>query len=88
MNSFFAFWCKFKKARSYFTEFWMGVVKYGCGHLVYTGPILESEGIHAIFQKKGKKIKAKNVKKDKIFENLDKNVENLKVFWKRADDWP
>ena len=34
-----------------------------------TGPILESKGMHAIFQEKGKK--------GKMFENL-------KIFWKRA----
>ena len=34
-----------------------------------SGPILESKGIHAIFQKKGK-----------TFGNLGKNVENLKIF--------
>ena len=34
-----------------------------------TGAILESKGMRAIFQKKGK-----------IFENLGKNVQNLKVF--------
>ena len=33
------------------------------------GAILERKDIHAIFQKK-----------DKIFENLDKNVQNLKIF--------
>ena len=40
------------------------------------GPILESKGMHAIFQKKGKK--------EQIFGNLGKNVQNLKTFWKRA----
>ena len=39
----------------------------------FTGSILESKGRHAIFQKK-----------DKIFENLGKNVQNLKIFRKRA----
>ena len=41
----------------------------------YTGPILQSKGMHAIFQKKGK-----------IFENLGKTVQNLKIFGKRAGD--
>ena len=36
-------------------------------------PVLESKGICEIFQKKGKKV-----------ENLCKNVQNLKIFWKRA----
>ena len=37
------------------------------------GPILGSKGMHGIFQKKGK-----------IFENLGKNVQNLKIFLKKA----
>ena len=44
------------------------------------GPILESKGMCAIFQKKCKK----RAKIGKIFENLDKNVQNLRIFWKRA----
>ena len=40
------------------------------GHLA--GPILESKDMCAIFQKKDKK--------GKIFENLGKNVQNLKIF--------
>ena len=36
-------------------------------------PVLESKGICVIFQKKGKKV-----------ENLGKNDQNLKIFWKRA----
>ena len=43
---------------------------------LYPGLILERKGIHAIFQKKVKK----NYKKGKIFENLGKNVQNLKIF--------
>ena len=35
-----------------------------------TGSILESKGMRAIFQKKGK-----------IFENWGKNVQHLKIFW-------
>ena len=42
---------------------------------LFSGPILESKGMLAIFQKKGK-----NVKKGKIFENLGKYVQNLKIF--------
>ena len=50
-------------------------------------PILESKGMHAIFQKKGKKKKClKSGKKGKIFENLGKNIQNLKIFGKRGGD--
>ena len=38
-----------------------------------SGPILERRGMHAIFQKKGQK-------KGKLFENLSKNEQNLKIF--------
>ena len=41
-----------------------------------SGPILESEGMRAIFQKKDKKM----FKKGKIFEHLGKNVQNMKIF--------
>ena len=45
--------------------------------LVYiAGPILESKGMRAIFQKKGK-IRVKN---GKVSENLGKNLQNLKMF--------
>ena len=47
----------------------------------FSGPILESKGMHAL--KKGKK----RFKKGKVFENFDKNVSNLKIFWKRAGDY-
>ena len=40
------------------------------------GPILESKGMYAIFQKKVKIM----LKKGKIYENLGKNVQNLKIF--------
>ena len=30
MNWFFAWWCKFRKAKSYFNGFWVGLVKNGC----------------------------------------------------------
>ena len=38
-----------------------------------SGPVLESKGICAIFQKKCK-----------IYENLANNVQNLKIFWKKG----
>ena len=47
-----------------------------------TGPILESKGMGAIFQKKGNKM----LKKGKILENVGKNIQNLKISLKRADD--
>ena len=37
--------------------------------LVHSEPVLERRGMRVIFQKK-----------DKIFENLGKNVQNLKIF--------
>ena len=45
-------------------------------NLHQTGRILEGKGMGAIFQKKGKEI----LKDRKIFENLGKNVQNLKIF--------
>ena len=51
--------------------------------VLYEGPILESEGMRVIFQKKGRKGQKKG-KKKKIFKNLDKNVKKMKIFWKRA----
>ena len=47
-----------------------------------SGHILESKGMRAIFQKKDKKM----FKKGKIFEHLGKNVQNMKIFGKRAGD--
>ena len=51
--------------------------------MMHPGPNLESKDMRAIFQKKDKnkaeKCQKKN-KKDKIFENLGKNVQNLKIF--------
>ena len=35
MNWFFAYWCKFRKAESYFNDFRVDVVKNLCGHLVH-----------------------------------------------------
>ena len=40
-----------------------------------SGPILESKGMGVIFQKNGK-----------IFENLGKNVQKLRIFWKWAGE--
>ena len=46
------------------------------------GPILRSKGMCAIFHKKGKKMLKKG-KKGQIFENLGKNVKNLKNILKK-----
>ena len=35
INWFFSCLCKFRKAKSYFSDFWVGVVKNGYGHLVH-----------------------------------------------------
>ena len=46
-------------------------------------PILESKGMHTILQKKGKKRAKtclKRAKRGKIFENMSKNMQNLKIF--------
>ena len=48
----------------------------------FAGSILESKGMGMVFQKKGKEM----LKKGKIFENLVKNVQNLKIFRKRTGD--
>ena len=48
-------------------------------YIMNAGPILESKGMGVIFQKKGKKM----LKRGEIFENLIKNVQNLKYFEKR-----
>ena len=45
-----------------------------------TGPILESKGMRAIFQKKDKK----RAKKGKIFENLGKNVQKFENILKKG----
>ena len=44
--------------------------------------------MHAIFQKKSKKSEkiVEKQQKGKIFQTLGKNVQNLKIFWKRAGD--
>ena len=34
-TDFFAFWCKFRKAKSNFNDFWVDMVKIGHGHLVH-----------------------------------------------------
>ena len=44
--------------------------------------ILECKGMRAISQKKGKK----RLKKGKLFESLGKNVQNLKISFKKAGD--
>ena len=46
------------------------------------GSILESKCMCAIFKKWVKK----NVKKGEKIENFGKNVQNLKIFWKRPGD--
>ena len=51
-----------------------------------SGPILESTGMRAIFQEKGKKMFKKNKKGKKYLKIFDKNVQNLKIFKKRAGD--
>ena len=33
MNWYFAYWCKVKKVKSYFNDFWVGMVKNGCSDL-------------------------------------------------------
>ena len=35
MNWFFASWCTFRRAKSYFNDFWVGIVKNGHGHLFH-----------------------------------------------------
>ena len=52
-------------------------------HSSSAGPILESKCMGVIFQKKSKEM----LKKGKIFGNSGKNVQNLKMFWKRAGDY-
>ena len=52
-----------------------------------SGLIPENKDMLTIFEKKGKrkgKRMLKRAKKGKIFEKLGKNVQNLKIFWKRA----
>ena len=52
-----------------------------------SGLILENKDMLTIFEKKGKwkgKRMLKRAKKGKIFEKLGKNVQNLKILWKRA----
>ena len=59
---------------------------YNIYYIIYiTGPIRESQGMRAIFQKKGKNL-LKRAKQGKIFENLGKNVQHFKRSWKRAGD--
>ena len=35
MNWFFAYWCNFRKAKSYPNDFWVGLVRNGHGHVVH-----------------------------------------------------
>ena len=35
MNWFFACWCKFRKAKIYFTDFWLSLVQNWCSHFVH-----------------------------------------------------
>ena len=35
MDWFFAWWCKLRKAKSYFSYFWVGQAKNGHGQLVH-----------------------------------------------------
>ena len=50
----------------------------------HSGPDVESKGMRAIFQGKGKKKRLENVKKGqkkrKRFKHLRKNVQNLNIF--------
>ena len=47
MNWFFACWCKFRKAKSSFNDFWVDVVKIGCGHLVHE-TLKSAEGVYEL----------------------------------------
>ena len=58
------------------------LTQFVCGIIITSWSILERKGMPAIFHKKAKK----KTKKGKIFENLSKNVENLKKNWKRGGD--
>ena len=75
---FYAYWrCARSIARHMHTR---SVCTYSC-NLVLSGPILESKGMCATFQKKCKR--AKNcLKKGKIFESLGKNVQIWKFLKK------
>ena len=42
---------------------------------MYAGPFLESKGKHATFQQKGQKL----AKMAKMFKNVGKNKQNLKI---------
>ena len=65
--------------------------QYNCKYLYHAvllpGPILESKGMCVDFHKNDKKSTKQMLKKDRIFENLGKKVQNLKIFWKRESDW-
>ena len=48
MNWFFAWWCKFRNAKSYFNDFWVGLAKIGCGHLVYYETLKSAEWFYGL----------------------------------------
>ena len=53
----------------------MRIVLINDWEILKAGPILESNNIYVFFQKMIRNI----FKKGKIFKNLDKNVQNLKI---------
>ena len=54
---------------------WMAAL---CYFMAYS----RKSGYVCNFWEKGQKM----LKKDNIFENLGKNIQNLKIFWKKAGD--
>ena len=64
-----------KNFRSNDIDTYLATLKIGTKNVVIAGHTLERTGMHAIFSGKGQK--AKN---GKIFENLGKNIQNLKIF--------
>ena len=71
----------------YTLDLWQYNCKYLYHAVLLPGPILESRDMCVDFQKNDKKSTKQMLKKDKIFENLGKKVQNLKIFWKRESDW-
>ena len=53
-------------------DFLFPKISFFKSQFVYSGPFLESKGMRTIFKKMAKK--------GKIFGNLGKNVQNLKIF--------
>ena len=47
MNWFLAYWCKSKKSKSYFNNFWVDLVKNGHGHLVHE-TLKSAEWVYAL----------------------------------------